>query len=136
MAKHLAGSINKNHVVSAETDGFNYKIDWLDMKEEGQAEGASPTGVLLASLAGCNLITAQSFLTKKRYEYARLDIEINGEFIKEDPYTRLKAEVVITTDAKLDEAALEKLEAFIDRHCTVSRVLASSNDITTKIELV
>lgn len=134
--KKVIGEINKEHVVQAEVENFNYTLDWTDVKETQDWEGASPTGVLLVALTGCKLVTAQSFLNRSKFEYGEIKAEINGNFIKGKPNTKLEAQVTIYTDAKLDQDEVAKMIDYLETYCTVASVLHEGNQITTQVELV
>lgn len=134
--KKTIGEISKNHVVQAEVENFNYTLDWTSVKEEQDWEGASPTGVLLVALTGCKLVTAQSFLNRSEVDYEVIRAEVNGNFIKGKPNTKLEAEVTIYTDAKLEETDLPKMIDYLETYCTVASVLHEGNEIITKVELI
>ncbi len=136
MAKELEAKISKNHVVEATIDNFTYKIDWTKRKAVEEREGASPGSVLLTSLAGCNLITAQSFLLRAKVEYSILELSMEAEYEEEEEHTVLNAEITMKTDASLDEEQEVELIKFIDKYCTVSRVLARGNNINLKVQYV
>ncbi len=138
MAKQVHATITEDHIVDATVDGFVYKIDWTGRKEQSDWQGASAGSVLLTSLAGCNLVTAQSYLIRTKTEYSILELDLDGEYVDVDneDSTKLVSNVYIKTDAKLDEAGKQALLDFVDKYCTVSRVLARGNDINIELIMV
>lgn len=135
--KKVHAENTKEYIINAEVDGFNYTQDFVGRDPNKEEFGTSPTGLLLASLSGCYLMTARSFFNKNDIESSTLDTDISGDFIHSDEEGwKVEAEVVLTTSAKLNDEQEENLKQFIDRFCKVSSVLSHGNTINFTIEKV
>lgn len=134
--KKVAATLKDNYVVNAETNGFNYIMDYAERNPVGQSQGASPTGLLLTALSGCHAMTARSFLDGKKIPFKTLDVSVEGDFENGKHSWRLSAKIIITIDSQLDDCQIETMERFIARHCTVSSVLQTGNEIKCFIELI
>lgn len=135
--KKVHAENTKEYIINAEVDGFNYTQDFVGRDPNKEEFGTSPTGLLLASLSGCYLMTARSFFNKNGIESSTLDTDISGDFIHSDEEGwKVEAEVVLTTSAKLNDEQEENLKQFIDRFCKVSSVLSHGNTINFTIEKV
>ncbi len=71
----------------------------------------------------------------KKNHFNKLDVLVEGNFENGRQSWHLSAEVIIKTDAQLDNRQRETMERFIARNCTVSSILQAGNDIKCSIEL-
>lgn len=133
--KIVSAKLEDQYVVKAETEGFTYVMDYADRNPAGESQGTSPTGLLLAALSGCHAMTARSFLAGKKIPYNKLEVGVEGNFENGKQSWHLSAEVIIKTDAQLDDRQRETMERFIARNCTVSSILQTGNEIKCSIEL-
>lgn len=133
--KVVSAKLEEQYVVKAESEGFTYVMDYADRNPEGESQGTSPTGLLLAALSGCHAMTARSFLAGKKIHYSKLEVGVEGNFENGKQSWHLSAEVIIKTDAQLDDRQRETMERFIARNCTVSSILQTGNDIKCSIEI-
>lgn len=124
------------YVVESSIEGFTYTMDFTERTPDIISQGTSPTGMLLVSLSGCHLMTAVSYLNMKKIDFSVLKAHVEGDFIDEKPEWRLNANVVIETDAKLDDDQLAGINRFIHRHCKVSSILSKGNIINLTFKLV
>lgn len=135
--KKVHAENNEEYIVNAEVDGFNYTQDFVGRDPNKEEFGTSPTGLLLASLSGCYLMTARSFFNRKKIQSSTLETDISGDFKYDlnDGWS-VEAEVTLTTSAQLDPETEEQLTQFIDRYCKVSGVLDAGNTIHFTIKQV
>lgn len=134
--KKVHGKNTEAYIVETESEGHQYTLDYSSRNPNKESAGTSPTGLLLSSLAGCLLMTARSYLDRSKIEATTLETDITGDFKQSLEGWSLEADVVITTDAELDEQHTESLKQFIDRFCTVSAVLSAGNTINLSVEKV
>lgn len=134
--KTVTGHIVEHYVVKAQSEEFQYTLDFAERAPEGNSQGTSPTGMLLTALAGCHLMTARSYLEGRNILFKELNVKIDGNFINGKTNWSLDADVLLRTDAPLDTKQVNSMEKFIRRHCTVSSVLQAGNQINCHIELV
>lgn len=133
--KTVSATLEDAYVVKSETEGFTYVMDYAERNPVGESQGTSPTGLLLTALSGCHAMTARSFLAGKRIPFSKLEVVVEGNFENGKQSWHLSANVIIKTDAQLDDRQREKMERFIARNCTVSSILQSGNEINCSIEL-
>jgi len=134
--KKVHAENSKNYVVDTESDGFNYTLDYSSRNPNNEGVGTTPTGLLLASLAGCHLMTARSFFNRHEIDSETLETDITGDFNHRDDGWDLEADVLLTTDAPLDSGQIDDLKRFIDRYCTVSGILGKGHTINLSVEIV
>lgn len=134
--KFVEAKVKDNYEVETHIEGFSYTMDYTERTPDLISKGTSPTGMLLVSLAGCHLMTAVSYLNMKKIAFSVLNAQLDGDFIDEKPEWRLDAEVIVETDANLDDSQLAGLERFIHRHCKVSSILSKGNNIKLSFKLV
>jgi len=135
--KEVRAKNSEDYVVKAEVDGFEYTQDFVGRNPNKKDEGTTPTGMLLASLSGCYLMTARSFFDRKNIDAKTLETNIGGDFNYDlNDGWAVDAKVTLTTDAPLDEEIEDQLRQFIDRYCKVSGVLSAGNNIDLNIEQV
>lgn len=134
--KKVHAENTENFVVNAEADGFNYTLDYASRNPNKKSEGTSPTGLLLNSLAGCQLMTARSFFIRQNINVNILKVDITGDFNYKNDAWVLEADAILKIDVDLDEQQIDGLTKFIDRYCTVSGVLSAGNTINLSIEKV
>lgn len=135
-SKKVHAENSKNYVVNATSEGFNYILDYSSRNPDNEGVGTTPTGLLLTSLAGCHLMTARSFFNRHDIEPSVLETDISGDFNHDNDGWHLKADVLLTTDAQLNEGQVDDLKQFIDRYCTVSGVLSKGHTINLSVEIV
>ena len=133
--KIVAARLEEGYLVKAETEGFTYVMDYAERNPAGKSQGTSPTGLLLTALSGCHAMTARSFLAGRKIPFNKLEVLVEGDFDNGKQSWHLTADVIIKTDAQLDDRQRESMERFISRNCTVSSILQTGNDIHCSIEL-
>lgn len=133
--KIVNATLEEGYVVKAKTEDFTYIMDYAERHPLGESQGASPTGMLLTALSGCHAMTARSFLAGKKIPFNKLTVSVEGDFENGRQRWQLSANVIIRTDAQLDDRQRETMERFIARNCTVSSLLQAGNDIKCSIEL-
>ncbi|UUX34995.1 OsmC family protein [Fundicoccus culcitae] len=137
MSQKMVHAENKaNYVVTATVDHFEYTLDFAERNPDKTSVGTTPTGLLVAALAGCHLMTARSFLVGRELDFTALKVDITADFDHKNFDWRMTADIRLQTDAKLDERQVESLKRFIHNHCTVSNVLSHGNTLNLAIELV
>jgi len=134
--KKVHAENSKNYVVDAESEGFDYTLDYSSRNPNNEGVGTTPTGLLLTSLAGCHLMTARSFFNRHEIDAETLETDITGDFNHHDDGWELEADVLLTTDAQLDSEQIDDLKQFIDRYCTVSGVLSQGHTINLSVKTI
>lgn len=134
--KRIKAENTENYIVTAEADGFHYTLDHKSRNPNHQSVGTSPTGLLLSSLAGCQLMTARSYFNRQKIDVSVLKVDIAGDFNYSDKGWKLEADAVIRIDIDLEEQQVEDLKKFIDRYCTVSGILTSGNTVNLSVEKI
>lgn len=132
--KKVQAENTEDFVVKAEANGFSYTLDYASRNPNKKSMGTSPTGLLLNSLAGCQLITARSFFMRQNINVNTLKVDITGDFNYKNDAWVLEADAILKIDVDLDEQQIDGLTKFIDRYCTVSGVLSAGNTINLTIE--
>src|SRR5690625_7304859 len=74
--KKVQAENTEDFVVKAEANGFSYTLDYASRNPNKKSMGTSPTGLLLNSLAGCQLITARSFFIRQNINVNTLKVDI------------------------------------------------------------
>ncbi|OFI49890.1 hypothetical protein BG261_09600 [Floricoccus tropicus] len=128
--------IINNYFVQAETKGFTYDLDYIEKDPTVVSQGATPTDMLLVSLASCHLMTLVSFFNLKKVPYSILKAHIDGEFSYKSEAWFLDATVIITTNAQLNSEQINEAQKFIHRHCKISSILSQNNDINLEINII
>jgi uncharacterized OsmC-like protein len=107
---------------------------------EGDDEAFSPVELLLAAIAGCTAIDVD-YITAKRAEADRMDVQISAKKIRDDKGNRL-TDIHIVFDVDFPEteggeAADEKLPSAVqrsrDKICTVGRTVSVGAPVTTEV---
>lgn len=132
--KEVYAKNSEKYVVTATADGHDYTLDYISKNPNQQSEGTSPTGLLLNALAGCKLMTARSYFSRKKMNVDDIEIKITGDFNYTNEGWKLKADAVLLVDTSLNSSQEKELIQFIERFCTVSGVLATGNEINLSIE--
>lgn len=118
-----------------DVEGFEYVAD-RPVADGGEDMGMSPHGFLLASVAGCKAMVAESFLRGNGHAFERVEVAAES-----DLRGRRREETIdIVVDlrivgAKLGETAERHLGQFVDGACTMANLLTAggTNTVTTRI---
>ena len=104
-------------------------------REDGAA--ASPMEVLLASLAACSGIDVVLILEKMRQPLERLEISVEGTRREEEPrvYEELTMVYRVWGEGLDSKKVLRAVNLSEEKYCSVTAMLQSTADITTRIEL-
>lgn len=113
--------------VSALADGFSYTLDFPE-RSEGNAVGTSPTTLLLVALAGCQLMTARSYLMSQNIAQDTLAVKVSGTFDRQDGEWQVATTVDLHIVADLSERQKAELPRFLKKNCRVASILATGNN--------
>jgi uncharacterized OsmC-like protein len=107
---------------------------------EGDDAAFTPVELLLAAIAGCNAIDVD-YITAKRHEAERFDVEVSGVKVRDGQGNRL-VDLVLRFDVDFPEsdggaAAREVLPGAVrrslDRLCTVGRTVVVGTPVTAEV---
>ena len=106
----------------------------------GTNEGASPTEMLLASLAGATTIVANRIAKNIGVDIEDLAIRVEGEFDRRGvtlrrrvhtPFPEIRLTIRLVTDAH--ESLITRLQKDLDRYCPITSIFRESGvRLTTK----
>jgi putative redox protein len=100
--------------------------------------GMKPTEMMLAALASCTAVDVVEILQKKRLALTGLEIEVNGEQDRENPWPFRKIHLIYrlrgeNLDAKSVEQAIQLSE---EKYCSVAATLRGVAEITYSFEIL
>jgi putative redox protein len=100
--------------------------------------GMKPTELMLAALASCTAVDVVEILQKKRLNLTGLEIEVNGEQDKENPWPFRKIHLIYrlrgeNLDAKSVEQAIRLSE---EKYCSVAATLRGVAEISYSFEIL
>lgn len=120
-----------------EAVGANNVPVLIDNKTDGIVNGASPTELLLMSVAGCNAIDIIYVLKKQRQRITSYSIEVEGtrkEFKEAKPFEAIH--LTIFLEGEIAEAkALRAAALSFEKYCSVSLTMTGCVNITYQIVL-
>jgi putative redox protein len=99
----------------------------------GDDEGMKPTELLLGALGACTGINVVLLLKKLKQPYTSLDVEVEGDQMKEWPhaFTDIRINFKIGWDGKHDKKAVDDvLDQAVNKYCPVDATLVHG----TKVE--
>lgn len=119
--------------VTADVEGYQYIMD-APAKVRGTDLGASPMGLLLAALAGCKLMTTRVYARKNGITLEECEVVITGDYRHKsgDVDLNLTVDEYVKTDASDEQ--IEEMNEYVDKYCSVHRVLSQANAIGGKIQ--
>ena len=120
----------------ADVDGHHLIMDARGAS--GDDRGPTPTGLLLAALAGCTAMDVVSILRKKRQPFTGLTIKIEGEQMADHPHRFEKIVMVYQVHGEgVDLAAAERaVELSDEKYCSIAATLRGGTEIETRVEVV
>lgn len=114
------------------TTGSGHQVV-LDAAPEsgGNNEGARPTELLLAALAGCAGIGIIGILRKMRQDVTDYAIHVSGEMNQDQPatYTSITVEHIFTGHSLQATAVERAIDLDRERYCSVNAILGASAPI-------
>ncbi len=118
--------------VTAEVEGHQYIMD-VPAEVRGTDLGASPMGMILVALAGCKLMTTRVYARKRGITLEECEAVVTGEYRHKAGSVdlNLTVDAYVKTDATDEE--IEKMNEYVDKYCSVHRVLSQANNIGGKI---
>lgn len=131
----LEGYLTKTAKTILNVDGFEYIAD-RPLADGGENTGMSPHGYLLASIAGCKVMVAESYLRANSHSFKRVEVEAES-----DLQGRRREETIdIVVDlrvvgAELSDVDIRHLTQFVDSACPMGNLLTAGgkNTVTTHI---
>ena len=102
-------------------------------KEFSGSEAASrPMELLLISLGSCTASDVASILKKKRVDFQKFEVNINGERKNEHPkvFTKINIEYVFTGKNLKKEDIKRAIELSQNKYCPISFMLIKTVEIT------
>ena len=105
--------------------------------DSGATEGASPTELLLLSLAGCMGVDLIVILQKSRVPLEALDVEVIGERADSEPRRFVAIELVyrLRGPRAEDELKLQRaIDLSRDKYCSVLHSLHSAIAFSIRVE--
>jgi putative redox protein len=105
--------------------------------DSGSKAGASPTQLLLLSVAGCMAIDVKMILEKSRVPLDSLEVEVVGERAETEPKRFLAIQLIYRLSGPLEEheAKLQRaIDLSRDKYCSVLHTLDPGIDFDISIE--
>ena len=105
--------------------------------DSGSSEGASPTELLLLSLAGCMGIDVVLILQKARVPLEALDVEVIGERADSEPRKFVAIELVYSLkgpEAEHDARLQRAMDLSRDKYCSVLHSLHPDIAFSIRVE--
>ena len=139
MADHSAQIVwNKqglsfNATVDNRTD-MPLKFGW---SADGEWDGLSPMGMVLASLAACTSMDVVSILQKKRQNLTSFEVALEGVQINDHPRVYDTITLVYRVGGDVSPEAVERaIELSVTKYCPVNAMLREVVNIETRYELI
>jgi len=98
----------------------------------GDDEGMRPTELLLGALGACTGINVVLLLKKFKQPYRSLDVEVEGDQMKEWPhaFTKIRINFKIGWDGKHDRKVVDDvLDQAVNRYCPVDATLVHGTEV-------
>lgn len=122
--------------VGADNNGFKVPMDASDIYG-GKNEGTRPMDLMLMSLGGCTGIEVGHILNKMRVAYERLDVEVNGNRVKEHPMVFSDIQMIYRLSG--ESIPIEKVTKAIQMaeqvYCSAANMMNKVAEITCSIEI-
>jgi len=105
---------------------------------EGADAGARPMEMVLMGLGGCSGIDVALILQKSRQRLTGMAIEIEGERAAATPavFTRIHLHYILRGVGLERKKAARALALSLEKYCSVTRMLASTAEITHDFEII
>ena len=132
----LTGYLTATAKTKMNVEGFDYVAD-RPVADGGENSGMSPHGYLLASIAGCKMMVAESYLRANGHSFEKVEVEAESDL----QGRRREERIDIVVDmriigAELNEADERHLKQFVDGACPMANLLTASGSNTVKTEIV
>lgn len=132
----LTGYLTETAKTKMNVEGFDYVAD-RPVADGGENLGMSPHGYLLASIAGCKAMVAESFLRANEHAFERVEVEVESDLQGRRREERIDIVVDMRiVGADLNEADERYLKQFIDGACPMANLLTAGGSNTVKTEIV
>lgn len=131
----LEGYLTDTAKTHLNVEGFDYVAD-RPVAEGGENTGMSPHGYLLASIAGCKVMVAESYLRANGHVFKKVEVaaesDLRGRRREETIDIAVDMRVV---GAELSEANVRHLNQFVESACPMGNLLTAGgkNTVTTNI---
>jgi putative redox protein len=136
MTTHSVKTVHtKNMTFIADIQGHEIIMD-TTTDDGGDAGGASPKRLMLASLAGCTGMDVVSILKKMKVHFTDFSIEIEASLTEDHPkiYNRVNLVYKINV-AGADKEKVEKAVSLSqDKYCGVSAMFRAFAELETRID--
>jgi len=105
---------------------------------DGDQAGARPMEMVLMGLGGCSGIDVALILAKSRQNLAGMAIEITAERAPAPPavFTRIHLHYILRGAGLRRKKVARALTLSLDKYCSVTRMLASTAEITHDFEII
>lgn len=113
------GICREGFIVKTDTDGFAYNMD----KEK--KEGSTPVGLLSSALTGCVAMCVRGYYLKKGLK------DVSIQVISEVEQTKIS--VYVYVDKDFDEIEEKEVFEYVDKMCTVSKMLSKDIPLRKKL---
>ncbi len=128
--------VNGMHFLGRGTNPVDIPID-ASPEFGGSGQGASPMELLLIALAGCTGLDVISILSKMRLNFARFELNIEGDRAEDHPkyFTQVTVVYRLWGD-NLDEGKIRHaVELSMEKYCSVSHTIDKAAKVDYRIEL-
>lgn len=125
----------KNMSFTAKVSGYDVLMDTTEA-DGGDASGASPKQLMLASLAGCTGIDVVSILNKMKVVFSNFSIDVDADVTEEHPkvYNKVKLTYKIKVDAEAQSKVEKAVSLSQDKYCGVTAMFKTFAAV--KIEII
>lgn len=125
----------KNMSFTAKVSGYDVLMDTTEI-DGGDASGASPKQLMLASLAGCTGIDVVSILNKMKVVFSNFSIDVDADVTEEHPkvYNKVKLTYKIKVDAEAQSKVEKAVSLSQDKYCGVTAMFKTFAAV--KIEII
>lgn len=136
----LTAQTHANYQVKINVNGHEFIADEPESKG-GDNQGPNPSGLLLASLAACKVITVHMYAQRKGWPVEKVNISMTHQKINAADCDDCDSEsgkvdeirCDISFEGDLDEAQRQRLAEIADR-CPVHRTLTSETKVRTTLQ--